>query len=85
MWQSSGYIQALVFFGCIGTAVGGGIGLYVALPKRLKTLRAPAVSLLAGLGGAPGIATAAAFKDNRAFVQGLPGLYQGLPDGHRHP
>ena len=38
MWQSSGYIEALLHFGYIGTAVGVGIGLYNALPRKNKPL-----------------------------------------------
>ncbi|MCP5099972.1 MAG: 4Fe-4S binding protein [Chloroflexi bacterium] len=36
MWQSSGYIQALILFGYIGTSVGVGLGLYAILPKKKK-------------------------------------------------
>lgn len=35
-WRSSGFIEALFFFGYIGTAVGVGLGLYAALPKKKK-------------------------------------------------
>lgn len=38
LWQSTGYPQALFFFGYIGTAVGGGLGLYAALPRKKKPL-----------------------------------------------
>ena len=38
MWQSSGEITALFFFGTIGTSVGIGLGLYAALPKKRKPL-----------------------------------------------
>jgi len=38
MWQSSGYIQALFFFGYIGTSIGVGLGLYAALPRGRKPL-----------------------------------------------
>lgn len=38
MWQTSGEIMALFFFGYIGTAIGIGLGLYAALPKRRKPL-----------------------------------------------
>ncbi len=38
MWQSSGYLLSLFFFGYIGTALGGGLGLYTALPRRKKPL-----------------------------------------------
>jgi ferredoxin-type protein NapH len=36
MWQTSGFIQPLFFFGYIGVAVGVGLGLYAALPKKHK-------------------------------------------------
>jgi hypothetical protein len=36
MWQSSGEIMALCFFGYIGISVGIGLGLYAALPKKKK-------------------------------------------------
>ncbi len=38
MWRASGELTALFFFGYIGTSVGVGLGLYVALPKRKKPL-----------------------------------------------
>jgi polyferredoxin len=36
MWQTSGFIQSLFFFGYIGVAIGLGLGLYSALPKKHK-------------------------------------------------
>lgn len=36
LWQSTGEIMALFFFGYIGTSVGVGLGLYAALPKKKK-------------------------------------------------
>lgn len=36
VWQSSGHIEALFFFGYIGTSVGVGLGLYAVLPKKKK-------------------------------------------------
>lgn len=36
MWQTSGFIQPLFFFGYIGAAVGIGLGLYATLPKKHK-------------------------------------------------
>lgn len=36
MWQSTGSIQPLFFFSYIGLAVGLGLGLYAALPKKHK-------------------------------------------------
>lgn len=38
MWQSSGFIEPLFFFGYIGTSVGIGLGLYAVLPKKKKPL-----------------------------------------------
>ena len=38
MWLSSGYIQALFFFGYMGVSIGIGVGLYAALPKTRKPL-----------------------------------------------
>jgi ferredoxin-type protein NapH len=35
-WRSSGFIQPLILFGYIGTAVGGGLGLYGILPKKQR-------------------------------------------------
>ena len=37
MWQNSGEIMALFFFGYIGVSVGVGLGLYAALPKKQKS------------------------------------------------
>lgn len=37
-WQSTGFIQPLFFFGYIGAAVGGGLGLYATLPKKQKPM-----------------------------------------------
>lgn len=36
LWQLTGYIQPLLLFGYIGTALGIGLGLYAALPKKKK-------------------------------------------------
>lgn len=38
MWQSSGFIMALFFFGYIGTSIGLGLGLYAVLPRKKKPL-----------------------------------------------
>ncbi len=38
LWRSTGQIMALFFFGYIGTAIGLGLGLYAALPKKKKPL-----------------------------------------------
>ena len=48
-WQASGYIQPLILFGYIGTAVGGGLGLYNALPKKKKPLGRRIALTLVGL------------------------------------
>lgn len=48
MWQSSGYLTALFFFGYIGTAVGAGLGLYATLPKQKKPLGRRLALLLVG-------------------------------------
>jgi hypothetical protein len=36
IWQSTGEIMGLMFFGYIGVSVGLGLGLYAALPKKKK-------------------------------------------------
>ncbi|HKJ26407.1 MAG TPA: 4Fe-4S binding protein [Anaerolineales bacterium] len=48
-WQASGYIQPLILFGYIGTAVGGGLGLYNALPKKKKPIGRRVALTLVGL------------------------------------
>jgi polyferredoxin len=48
MWQSSGAIMALFFFGYIGSSVGIGLGLYAALPKKKKPLGRRLALLLVG-------------------------------------
>lgn len=35
-WRATGFLQPLVLFGYIGTALGIGVGLYTFLPKRRK-------------------------------------------------
>jgi len=35
-WVASGYLQALLLFGYIGTSLGVGLGLYAWLPKKKK-------------------------------------------------
>lgn len=35
-WRASGYLQPLLLFGYIGTALGLGLGLYATLPKKKK-------------------------------------------------
>jgi len=49
MWQTSGYIEALLFFGYIGTSLGVGLGLYVVLPKKKKPIGRKLALLLVGL------------------------------------
>jgi polyferredoxin len=48
-WQATGYIQPLILFGYIGTAVGGGLGLYAVLPKKKKPLGRRIALTLVGL------------------------------------
>ncbi len=36
LWRTTGTIFYLYNFACIGTAIGAGIGLYAALPRRHK-------------------------------------------------
>lgn len=48
LWQSSGLLMPLFFFGYIGTAVGVGLGLYATLPKRRKPLGRRLALLLVG-------------------------------------
>lgn len=48
-WQSSGFIQPLILFGYIGTAVGGGLGLYNILPKKKKPIGRRVALTLMGL------------------------------------
>ena len=48
MWQSSGEIMALLFFGYIGTSVGLGLGLYAALPRTKKPLGRRLALLMVG-------------------------------------
>ncbi|MDP2955640.1 MAG: hypothetical protein Q8N53_04405, partial [Longimicrobiales bacterium] len=35
-WRASGFLQPLILFGYIGTALGIGLGLYAFLPKKRK-------------------------------------------------
>lgn len=48
-WQTSGYLQPLFLFGYIGTAVGGGLGLYGVLPKKHKPTARRITLLTVGL------------------------------------
>jgi len=36
LWRGTGYVQPLLLFGYIGTALGAGLGLYAFLPKKKK-------------------------------------------------
>jgi len=36
LWRGTGYVQPLLLFGYIGTALGVGLGLYAFLPKKKK-------------------------------------------------
>lgn len=49
MWRTSGYLEALFFFGYIGSAVGIGLGLYALLPKKKKPLGRRVSLLLVGV------------------------------------
>ena len=49
LWQSTGQIMALFFFGYIGTSVGLGLGLYAALPKKKKPLGRRLALFLVGI------------------------------------
>jgi polyferredoxin len=46
---SSGYIQALILFGYIGTSLGIGLGLYATLPKKQKPVGRRLTLFLIGL------------------------------------
>ena len=48
LWQSTGEIMALFFFGYIGTSVGIGLGLYAGLPKKKKPLGRRLALLMVG-------------------------------------
>jgi ferredoxin-type protein NapH len=48
-WLSSGYWQALAHFGYLGTALGVGLGLYGALPKKKKPMGRRLSLLLIGV------------------------------------
>jgi len=48
-WLASGYVQALILFGYIGTALGAGLGLYGALPKQKKPIGRRLTLFLVGL------------------------------------
>lgn len=46
---ASGYVQPLIMFGYIGTALGVGLGLYAVLPKKQKTIGRRLTLFLIGL------------------------------------
>lgn len=74
-WQTSGVIMPLFFFGYIGTAVGIGLGLYAALPKKKKPWGRRVALLLVGT-----------FLMGFAAIQGqenmqIEGLFFGLMAG----
>jgi polyferredoxin len=75
MWVSSGEIMAFFFFGYIGISVGVGLGLYAALPKKLKPNGRRLSLILVGL-----------FLIGFAAIQGqenmqIEGVYFGLLGG----
>jgi len=78
MWRSSGEIMALMFFGYIGTAVGVGLGLYAALPKKKKPLGRKLALFLVGsfLIGFVGVAGAENIQIEGAFFGLLAGVFQ---------
>jgi polyferredoxin len=47
-WRLSGYVQPLLMFGYIGTALGLGLGLYATLPKKKKQRGRKVTLLLVG-------------------------------------
>jgi polyferredoxin len=49
-WRASGNLQPLLLFGYIGLALGLGLGLYAALPKKQKPLGRRLALLLIGTG-----------------------------------
>jgi polyferredoxin len=49
MWQTSGYLQPLFFFGYIGTALGIGLGLYSGLTRAKKQVGRRVSLFLIGL------------------------------------
>ena len=48
MWNASGAIAAMLFFGAIGSAAGLGLGLYALLPKARKPIGRKVALLLIG-------------------------------------
>ena len=78
MWQSSGEIIALLFFGYIGTSVGLGLGLFAALPKKKKPIGRRLALLMVGsfLIGFVGIAGAENIQIEGLFFGLLTGFVQ---------
>jgi polyferredoxin len=78
LWQTSGEIMALFFFGYIGTSVGVGLGLYAALPKKKKPLGRRLSLLLVGtfLVGFAAIYGQENMQIEGAFFGLLSGIYQ---------
>ncbi len=78
LWQTSGEIMALFFFGYIGTSVGVGLGLYAALPKKKKPLGRRLSLLLVGtfLVGFAAIYGQENMQIEGAFFGLLGGVYQ---------
>ncbi len=66
MWVSSGYVQALFFFGYIGASIGVGLGLYAGLPKRKKPWAGELTLFLVG-----GLVKSAHSSSERSISGGL--------------
>jgi ferredoxin-type protein NapH len=47
-WRMSGYLQPLIMFGYIGTALGVGLGLYATLPRKKKQIGRKLTLVLVG-------------------------------------
>jgi ferredoxin-type protein NapH len=78
LWRSSGYIEALLHFGYLGTTVGGGLGLYTALPKRHKPTARKFTLFLAGayLLGFTGVLNGENIQIEGFFFSLLAGFFQ---------
>ncbi len=77
-WRSSGLITPLFFFGYIGLAVGVGLGLYAALPKKKKPLGRRLSLILVGsfLVGFAAIANGENMQLEGVFFGLLGGVFQ---------
>jgi len=75
LYRSTGYTQPLLLFGYIGTAIGGGLGLFAALPREQKPLGRRVSLLLVGGGLFAGVALAG--QENMQ----LEGFFIGLVTG----